>query len=250
MDPKILERFNLTKNESIVYLTLLKLGECKVSNIIKESNFRSGKIYQVLDSLTNKGIISCVDKNNVKYFYPYDPRKILEYIKLRKNALEQEESNFLQYLPQLKSIYDEKKDLCETKVYEGVEGVRSALFLLLEKTKKNSNILIYGANDDSQRDVVLLWRKYDEICQEKNIITKVIMSSMSEEGRASRKTKKNKYKSYKFLSGKDVSNFMIGGNVVLLIDFDKPNCIFIENTKHSEQFTKLFEVLWGVSKKL
>jgi len=251
MKPETLMNFGLTKNESIIYLTLIKIGESKVSKIIKESKFKSGKIYQVLDSLSNKGIISFVIKNNVKYYIPQNPKKISDYIKQKKLNIEQEESIFLKHLPQLEKEFNSKKESCNVRVYEGVEGLRSALFNFIEQLDKNSLILLYGANDDKERDVVLLWPKYGELTKKKGIKTKVIMTSITKEGKEKRKGKsfKNYDKEYKYLKGTDRSNFMVCNNITLLFNFDEPNCIFIENDSYTQQFKELFDTLWKIAKK-
>ena len=101
-----------------------------------------------------------------------------------------------------------------------------------------------------KRDVILRWPKYDSIITKKNFKNKIIMSQITKKGREIRCKKKNKFKSYKYLKGKDVSNFMVAGNEVLLFNFDEPNCISIENKANAQQFEELFEVLWGVGKRL
>ena len=51
MERRYLEKIGLTKNESIVYTTLLKLGISKTGEILKKSGLNSGKIYEILESL-------------------------------------------------------------------------------------------------------------------------------------------------------------------------------------------------------
>lgn len=84
MSQELLQKLGLTKNESLIYLTLLKTGPAKVSLIIKQAQFKSGKIYQVLDSLVEKGIVSYIIKNKVKHYLPENPHKILDFLHERK----------------------------------------------------------------------------------------------------------------------------------------------------------------------
>ncbi|MBT5022020.1 TrmB family transcriptional regulator [Candidatus Woesearchaeota archaeon] len=250
MKPEVLIKLDLTKNEAVVYLTLLKLGESKVSEIIREANFKSGKIYQVLDSLVRKGLVSFVLKNKIKSYFAEDPEKLNEYLRTKQIELDEQEELVKNSLPALNKLYKFEKDVCGVNVFEGVEGVRTALFKFVERLSKNSTIRIYGANDDVKRDVILRWPKYDLIIAAKNFKNKIIMSQITKKGREMRRNKKNKYKIYKYLKGKDVSNFMVAGNQVLLFNFEEPNCIFIENKVHAQQFTALFDVLWMIGEKL
>jgi len=245
----MLTGFGLTKNEAKLYLALLRLGECKVSMLVKEARFRSGKIYEVLDSLAAKGLISYTVQNNVKHYFAHDPGRLQDYIGEKKRKLESEEALFRKNLHELRKIHSAKKDSCDVRVYDSVEGVRSALFMFMDKLQRNSTIRIYGANDDPKRDIVLLWRKYDDICKQKNVKTRVIMRDISKKGRAKRRSAKG-LKSYRYQKGTDLSNFMVSQDTLLLFNFNRPDCIYINNHTHAEQFTDLFNFLWKNSEKL
>ena len=57
---QILQEIGLTRNEIKVYTSLLDLGESKTGEILKKSGLNSGKIYEILDSLQKKGLVSWV----------------------------------------------------------------------------------------------------------------------------------------------------------------------------------------------
>jgi len=247
MDSKSLMNFGLTKNESLVYLTLAETGESKVSRIIKKSKFKSGKIYQVLDSLLNKGIISYSIKNNVKHYSPGNPEKILEYIKLKKYQIVKEEENFQKLLPEINKIIKTKNESCQIKIYESIEGIRTALFTFVDQLSTKDTIFLYGANDEPKRDAILSWPKYNKKIVEKEIKTKILMTNISKEGRKLRKNI-NTNKEYKYLAGTDLSNFMVCKNTTILFNFNQPNCIYIENKDYAEQFKELFFALWKTAK--
>jgi sugar-specific transcriptional regulator TrmB len=111
MEPTQLMDFGLTKNEAIVYLSLSRLREAKVSTILRESGFRSGKIYQVLDSLMAKGLVSYVTKNNVKNYSALTPRKIIDLMEAKKARIALLETDFLRLLPALESSFGTKEQL-------------------------------------------------------------------------------------------------------------------------------------------
>jgi len=250
MKPEMLTEFGLTKNESLLYLTLLKIGESKVSELIKGADFKSGKIYQVLDSLINKGLVSYIIKNNVKFYVALNPKKLHEYITFQKVKLEKQEDEFTKQLPRLEEMYKENKDLCSVKVYEGVVGIRTAMFQLLENLPDNSPLLAYGASTSKRRDVILQWRRCEELIKKKNIEFKAILSWMSEEHRKIRRKDPVKSKTRRYLKATDVSNFVVGENTTILFNFEEPNCIVIENSEYANQFKILFNVLWKVAEPL
>ena len=241
--------YGLTKSEAILYITLLKNGESKVGALIKAANFRSGKIYQVLDYLLQKGLITFTIHNNVRYYSANDPLKILNLIQDKKRALQEQELSLKQELPLFRKISSSPKVPCSIKVYEGVEGMRAVLHYFYQKLPLRSTIFIYGANDDLHRDVVLSWKTFEEIRSEKNLHLKIIMTQLSAKGREMRRNKKH-HKEYRYLFGMDIVSFMLASDMVLLFNFTQQNCILIENQDYTQQFKNMFNFLWKIAKPL
>ena len=81
MDTKPLERLGLHEAEIKVYLALLKRGLSTATQISQDTGLNRSHIYDKIDVLLEKGLISFVIKNNVKYFKASDPEKIIDYVK-------------------------------------------------------------------------------------------------------------------------------------------------------------------------
>jgi HTH-type transcriptional regulator, sugar sensing transcriptional regulator len=77
-------RLGLTSGEARVFLSLLKLGSAKVGQIIKDSQVSYSKVYDVLNRLSSKGLVSHIIRGNVKYFNAVEPYRLEEYIKRRE----------------------------------------------------------------------------------------------------------------------------------------------------------------------
>jgi len=73
IEPETLENVGLTKNESIVYLTLLRIGTAKTGEILNKSHLNSGKIYEILESLKEEGLVSESIINNIRHFTAAPP---------------------------------------------------------------------------------------------------------------------------------------------------------------------------------
>ena len=65
MNTETLVSIGLTKGEADVYLTLLKLGNTTSGKIIKESKVSRSKVYDVLERLKQKGLVTEIIKKNV-----------------------------------------------------------------------------------------------------------------------------------------------------------------------------------------
>jgi sugar-specific transcriptional regulator TrmB len=125
------KELGLTPNETKVYETLLRLGKTSAGQLSKESQVPYGRIYTVLASLEEKGLVKVVPEETKKYVAT-DPEKLHEIITSRIQNLTQMESK----INELKKIYDEHdiepiliakgksnfykivKEMKETKKYE------------------------------------------------------------------------------------------------------------------------------------
>jgi sugar-specific transcriptional regulator TrmB len=112
------EKLGLTKNEWQVYTTLLELGGGHASTIARKSKLPRVNCYYTLESLNQKGLVSIVNNNNVKYFSPESPKKILESINEKSNYAKQ-------ILPELLSLTTSHAFKPKIKYFEGIEGVKN-----------------------------------------------------------------------------------------------------------------------------
>lgn len=135
MDVSILEKIGLTKNQTIVYLSLLKLGSSKAQSIVKESGLHSSRVYACLENLEQLGFVSFVVKDFKKYFQAVNPDKLLNYLDEQKEAIKQ-------IMPDLKKLEGMQKEEINASIYKGKEGIKSILSLVL---KENKDVYILGA---------------------------------------------------------------------------------------------------------
>ncbi|HIP92195.1 MAG TPA: TrmB family transcriptional regulator, partial [Thermotoga sp.] len=75
-----LQKFGLTKYESLAYITLLKLGPSKATDVTKESGIPHTRVYDVLSSLHRKGFVDIMH-GTPRLYKPVNPDVVLEKIK-------------------------------------------------------------------------------------------------------------------------------------------------------------------------
>src|SRR3989338_6457142 len=75
-----LEKLGLTKGESKVYLSLLKLGTRKVGDVIKDCGVSYSKVYDILERLHQKGLVSSTIIDNVKHYSALEPHRLVEFL--------------------------------------------------------------------------------------------------------------------------------------------------------------------------
>ena len=88
MDLSSLSKVGLNEKETQIYLALLKEGQVLANNLAKKTNILRSSIYDYLDALVEKGVLSYSIISGKKYFQAVSPEKILDNFKEEKNKEE------------------------------------------------------------------------------------------------------------------------------------------------------------------
>ncbi len=248
MDTKLLEDIGLTKGEITVYLTLLKLGETTTGKIIEEAQISSGKIYEILNKLMKKGLVSYIIKEKTKYFTASSPNRILDFLHEKEKELETKEKLLEKELPFLLELKKSKKEKYETTLFKGFKGIQTAIFEALENLTKENKVLALGIRSTKDEKYNILWKKWHKLRIEKKIKCNMIFSD--KETNYYKLFKKMRLTEVKTLQGITPSAIDIIGNKVLIFTYkDEPSCLSITNDEISKSFTTFFETLWKIAKK-
>jgi sugar-specific transcriptional regulator TrmB len=116
---KAMESLGLTSYEIKVYLSLLERGSTTASDISKKSSVPYSKIYEVLNSLEDKGWLES-DSSRPQKFFPKSPITALEAMKVRIESSIRDSKNMI--MSELMPIY-EKSGLRERPEIWVVMGV-------------------------------------------------------------------------------------------------------------------------------
>lgn len=122
---KLFRSLGFSEGERVTYLTLLEMGASNVIDITKKSKLSRQTVYNSLDTLIEKGLISTVQKGKKKNYIAEDPEKVLAYVRRKEHELAEQSKDFERLLPELKL----KKSSSQTsvKVFEGKEGALAVL---------------------------------------------------------------------------------------------------------------------------
>ena len=84
-EERLLEGLGLTKGEIKVYFALLEIGSSTTGEVIKKAKVSRSKVYEMLDRLIDRGLVSFVIRENTKYFEAADPDHILHYVRRERS---------------------------------------------------------------------------------------------------------------------------------------------------------------------
>src|SRR3989338_74358 len=106
MYEELLQDLGLTKSEIAVYFALLDLGSSSTGHIIKKAGIAAGKIYLILNKLTQKGLVTYAISSGTKYYQAKDPQRLVDYMNgSYKNYIAKIQLKFSAFLkPQMTSL--------------------------------------------------------------------------------------------------------------------------------------------------
>lgn len=137
-----LQDYDLTKNEAIIYVSLLQLGLSNVGPIAKHARLHRQMVYESLHALQAKGLVSQVLKNNRQHFQAKSPDTILK-------RLEEKESQAKALVDALFVLQVSQTDKIEVATVYGQRGFFDNLKDVVESAKRTDGIMriIGGAKD-------------------------------------------------------------------------------------------------------
>jgi sugar-specific transcriptional regulator TrmB len=135
-------RLGLTPGEARVFLTLLKLGSIKVGEIVKDSHVSYSKVYDVLDRLSSKGLVSHIILGNVRYFSAVEPYRLEEYIKSKEREVREQLETANKVIPELAKVANRNRQNTMAEIFIGDRGIRTAYEILL-RDATSKDVLYY-----------------------------------------------------------------------------------------------------------
>lgn len=135
-----LKRLGLSEYESKVYITLVREGTLTGINASKASGVPQGKIYETLYKLMEKGFASVMNAKP-KLFKAIDPEIALkQYIKSKKENLEDLEKNLPKRIKQLSSLRTKETDE-KVSIFRGKKNAFTASHYLMDSASKSIDMM-------------------------------------------------------------------------------------------------------------
>ncbi|MFT4343310.1 MAG: TrmB family transcriptional regulator [Candidatus Woesearchaeota archaeon] len=242
-----LEQIGLSKYESQIYLALLQIGESTASGVLKHLKIHIGRIYELLESLKEKGLVSEVKKDGVKYFTASSPKKIISYIGSKKTELDKQEKLIESTIKQFEQIQNETKQLPNIEIFTGIEGLKNAFQKEIDRYVSDKQVYVLGVKASTNYNKRLLRffsSTVDSKRKELNVTTKKIND-------ASFKHAKNNIQRYgeiRYLEmNSTITINLMKDLVILVVSYNPLITIAIESEDVAKGFIFQFESLWKLA---
>ena len=247
---KILENIGLTKNEIKIYLALLKLGQITSWSIIKETGVHTSKVYDGLQRLLDKGLVSYVIISNTKHFNATDPSRLLDFLDDKKRNIETQEKEIRKIIPSLKAESASSQEETKAEIFKGWKGMETVYKMLRETLKKGDINYVMGASKGEDLEQVrTFFNKHLKGLAEKRIKQKIIYNEVAR-GNIEEQGKHPKLFEIRYMKNTTPAEVNIWADKVMTIILTKnPTAILITDKKVADYYRSYFEILWKSAKK-
>jgi len=247
---KSLENIGLTKNEIKIYLSLLNLGLTATGKIIKETGIHTSKVYDGLERLTKKGLVSYVIISNTKHFRAAGPKRILDFIEDKKRKFNLQEKEIKKIIPHLEILNHPEGKETQAEIFKGWSGMETVYKMMRETLKKGETNYVLGASKgENSEQVKNFFNKHLVGLAKKGIKQKIIYNKEAK-GNIEEQYKHPKLFEIKYMKDTTNSEINIWKDKVMIIILTKnPTIILITDKIIAESYINFFNMLWKIAKK-
>jgi sugar-specific transcriptional regulator TrmB len=236
---EILRSYGLTEKETKVYLTLLPLGNINLQEISKRLDLPRTTVYNTLNYLISKGLITKIIKEDVTYYNAVEPNKLID-------DLNQKKEQILSILPELEALKENIKEPSSVEIYEGFKGIST---ILVDVFKKKQDVLYFGSYSKSLEVLKHLPEHTANLRLTNRIPAKIIIDPYDEPRFHNKEYKK--ITELKFLdSMKDFPCviFIYGNNIAMYTVEGDLIGIIIKNKEFTLAMKMIFDIYWNQAK--
>lgn len=244
MDEKLLEEIGLTKSEVKVYLSLLELGSSATGKVVDKSGVSSSKIYEILERLMQKGLVSYIVKSGIKFFEAAPPERIMDYMKEKEQYLDKQKDALKKILPELELKRMLSKYTTEATIYKGLKGGETAFQQLLSSMTKKDEWIGFVISFTNQPYFHRLTKLHDQRAKMGFKARLIFDEMMREEGKEREHLPHTQIK-YVPNSLRTPAIVNVAGNMTLINIMAEDVTVFqIINKDVADSFRQQFERLW------
>jgi HTH-type transcriptional regulator, sugar sensing transcriptional regulator len=245
---EIIEKIGLTSGETKVYLALLDLGESSIGAILKESKVSHSKVYDILERLSDKGLVTIIRKHNVQHFLANDPKSLNEYLDLQKKDIDDKKEELAKIMPLLKTKLQFAGPKDEVTIYEGKTGIIRFTESVLKTLKKGETFYLLGTPVSSYDVMGEYFTGWQRRRTELGIKAKMLFNEEARErGEVRKKLPCTKIKYIPNDLAPAALTEFFGDYFAIMVLIGKPVVFVVRNKILVESYKKQFEYLWKIA---
>lgn len=230
----ILHDIGLTDVETKVYLALLKNGSSLAGKISRDTGVHRRTVYDAIERLIEKGLVSYIRTNNRKYFEAVHPRRLFEILKER-------ETDVVAMLPELEAQFKFVKEKKETVFFRGKKAMQT---IFNSQFQHPGSVVYYIGSSNLLAEIFRMYvRKFDPVRKEKMIDVKVLTDGKGKSMRDVQNLYSSKVRFTKKWNPNRMITTIYNDRVVIINWSEDPIAIMIKEKELALGFINYFELM-------
>ena len=235
-----LEKIGLSRVEAKVYLALVDLGASFAGGIIAKTKQHRQQVYEALDKLAARHLISVSQKQGKQYFQVANPQELFTLVREQEAVLEE-------IVPVLKEKFKAPQE--EVVVYRDIEGYQRALENRITATSTGGHVCVIGGTGEEFYDLTKhVFEKYVSGLEKKKIGIKwVIYKSQWQEFTKHFGRYVGRLHQARVLDQSQalpVATIVLQDRIQISLFYPRPTMIEIINESLAKEYKRYFDMLW------
>jgi len=242
MNIELFKEVGFTEREIKVYFALTELGQSTAGPIAAKAKLSHTKVYETLQRLINKGLITYTIISKTKHFQTGNPREILNILDERKQKMIAEVEEL-----EIKSKFAKEKQ--ETVIHEGHKALRALFNRITDDLKKGDYYYSFALKQDYKDGAAPIFFT--------NIHRKLADKKVTDKSIANEEVRKDIEKAYKdnkniqfryIKKSTPLGIVLIKNKIIQLTWGELPTAIETTSKQMHEQYKAFFEDQWKEAK--
>lgn len=235
-------KLGFNKNEAKVYLSLVKFGKADANQLIKETNFHKNIVYDNLEKLIDKGLVTFIIEEYRKVFRAAPPNMLIQLFEEEEKELTARKKLAETLAEDIRKAVRKVPVKQTAVIYRGIRGIKAYHEEVLREGK---DYVLFGAPKESVNIVgEHFWKNFELKRIEKKIHNRMIFNpSLRDFGQSL----KNKYTAIRYferdfepITQTDVHK----DNVAIIVWSDPPVLFIIQDKLVANSYRAFFERMW------
>ncbi|HLC84284.1 MAG TPA: helix-turn-helix domain-containing protein [Candidatus Nanoarchaeia archaeon] len=242
MDLALFEELGFTQREIKVYLALIEIGSSTTGPIAAKSGLPLTKVYETLDKLREKGLVSYIVVSKTKHYQASDPQELLVMLDDRKRRLKETVDEL-----KLKQQYAHDKQVAT--VHEGLKAFKALFDRIADEVGRGDFYYAFAFKADYLGDSApLFFRRFHKKLEERRIKDSILANS-DVKAKVLDVYKDNSNIKIRFIKRSTPLGLIITKDrVIQTVWGERPTAVEIISSKINEQYRIFFEELWKEAK--
>ena len=236
-----LTQIGLSENESKVYMALLDNGPLPVNRMHEETGIDRRNIYDVLNKLISKGLVTFAIENKKRIFQITSPKRIMLFLEEQKQHINDKKKIASKILSKLERKFEARTSSVEAEIYRGYEGIKT----IWEDTLNYKEAMMIGAGGFGYDRMPRYWIAFNRKRIKRGIRWKeLVIERMRNHPMLKEKLIESKFLP-KELTGPPNVIWIYGNKVTNILWLETTPIAFVVNDKEiAESYRVYFKFLW------